>query len=101
LPIRCYQFLADAFKDFTNSKNPEQDATKVLKHILKKYPETTHVVLCANQDTNSPDFGTYRVVSVGSGQEFEKPEDYEGAYIIDPSGKHRYPVAYVEVQKGW
>jgi hypothetical protein len=97
--MQHYQFLADALKDYTKTKRPDQDAAKLLDHIKKTHPKATHAVLCANTDINSPIFGAYLVIPVGPGQAYEKIEDVENSYIIDKSEMQRYPVAYVELKK--
>ena len=97
--LQHYQFLADALKDYTQVKRPEQEAARILEQIKKDHPKATQAVLCANTNIHSPSFGAYMVMPVGPGETIETIEDLEGGYHIDKSEMGRYPVAYVEVKK--
>ena len=97
--LQKYQFLADALKDYTKVKQPDQDAARILDHIRKAHPTATHVVLCANTNIGSPMFGEYMVMPVGPRESDEHIEDFECGYHIDTFERQRYPIAYVELKK--
>jgi hypothetical protein len=94
-----YGTLSDALKDYTDTSNPEQAATKLLNTIKKKFPHATHVVLCANTDLKSPSYGRYIVYPIGPGLPNEKIEDFEGGIYIEIGPMDRFPVAYVELKR--
>jgi len=95
--LKKYSTLSEALKDYTNASNPEQNATKILNHIKKLFPAATHIILFANIDLTSPEFGSWIVFPVCPGTAFENIEDFEGGVHIDASPKERFPVAYVEL----
>ena len=97
--LKKYGTLAEALKDYTNASNPEKDATDIQDFLIKEFPGATHVVLFANKDMTSPEFGSYIVYSVGLRCAFERIEDFEGGILIEAGPKNRFPVAYVEINR--
>ena len=96
--MKYYTTLSQAISEHTPSKCPDRDGTKIVKHLLNKFPLATHAVLFVNQDFSSPEFGRWTVMAIGPNQTYKTTADVEGSWLNDLPSQRQYPIAYTDLK---
>lgn len=95
--LKEYSTLSQALSEHALCNNPDQDGTKLVKHLRSKNPTATYAVLFVNLDSSSSQFGRYTVMAVGPAQTYKTLEEVQGSWLFDLPSQRQYPVAYVNL----
>ena len=96
--LTLYPTLTQVLESCTSVSNPDQIATKVLRNLTSRFPESTHVVLFVTTDPGSAQFGAWHAMVVGPNNMLKSVQEAEGTYLNDTPSLRMYPVAYTEIR---
>jgi len=92
-----YKTVSEALKDHTSSPQPDQDGTKIVRHVTRRFPTATHIVIFSNLDFSSSEFGKYTAMVIGPDQTYKSLDQIENYWLHDLPSRRQYPVAYIEL----